>query len=137
MRMIKCRILNKGFTLTELLIILALVILIAALAIPMGIGFLQERRVEEEALSLANSLKTAQARAKSGKHDSAWGIKLNKPGAGQYTLFPLFESDSFEDEGRDSSYDEVFQLSSGAQIEGTDEIDEIVFEKLTGKIMFY
>lgn len=121
----------KSFTLIEMIIVIALIVLIMSLAMPFGLDFLQEQRIEEETISLADSFKTAQNRAIAGKNNSAWGIKLDEPEVGQYTLFPLFESDSFDDPGRDTSYDEVFQLSSGAEVTGED--DEIIFEKLTGQ----
>ena len=124
---------KNSFTLIELLIVIALIVVIMALAIPLSIEFLQERRVEEETISLADSLKTAQARAMAGKLDSAWGIMLNVPAGGEYTLFPLLGADSFNDAGRVTTYDEVFQLSPGAEVSGA---EEIIFEKFTGKPRF-
>jgi prepilin-type N-terminal cleavage/methylation domain-containing protein len=120
---------KTGFTLFELLIVIALVVLIMALAFPIGIDFFQEQRVEEETATLADNIKIAQARAMAGQNDSAWGIRFNAPEQGQYTLF---QGDSFDDPGRDTTYDEVFYMSSGAETGGA---TEIVFEKLTGKLI--
>ena len=117
---------TSSFTLVEMIIVIALIVLIMAVAMPFGLNFLQEQRVEEEAISLAESLKTAQSRAIAGKNDSAWGIKFDAPEVGQYTLFSGSSYDV-----RSPSYDEVFQLSSGAVVSSTD--NEIVFEKITGE----
>ena len=133
--MAKVKILNNqsnAFTLFELLIVIALITLIMAMALPIGVNFLQEQRIEEETISLAENLKNAQARAKSGREDSSWGIKFNEPEEGKYTLF---KGDSFDDLERDTTRDEVFILSSGAELEISDGITEIVFEKITGRFI--
>jgi prepilin-type N-terminal cleavage/methylation domain-containing protein len=117
-------IFKNGFTLVELLIVIALVVLIMALAVPFGVEFLQEQRIEEETATLANNLKAAQTRAMAGKNDSAWGIKFFED---QYVLFA---GESYET--RLSQYDEAFQLSSGTNITGA---EEIIFEEFTGRLI--
>ncbi len=115
---------KKGFTLTEIMIVIAIIILLSALTLPFGINFFQEQRTEEETISLVNNLKIAQSRAMSGKNNSSWGIKF-EPESSRYILF---QGESFIE--RDAAYDEIFEMSSGTQIDG---LDEIVFEKITGK----
>lgn len=124
--------LSRAFTLFELLIVIALLMLITAATLSFGINFLQEQRIEEEAVSLAEKIKEARARASAGQEDSSWGIRFNYPQQGKYTLFM---GDSFEEPGRETKYDEIFLLSSGAEIELPEGIEEIVFEKLTGKLI--
>lgn len=123
---------NRGFTLFELLIVIALIVLVMALALPLGVDFFQEQRIEEETATLADNIKLAQSRAISGQNDSSWGIRFNMPEQGKYTLFPLLGAGSFEDPERNTGRDEVFLLSPGAETEG---IEEIIFEKLTGKLI--
>jgi len=124
---------NLGFSLIELIIVVVLIVIIMAMALPASISFLQKQRIEEETIRLADNIKIVQARAIAGKNDSAWGIKLNEPEQGKYTLFPLFQAASFSDPERDTTYDEVFELSPGAATSGA---EEIIFEKITGKPRF-
>jgi len=123
---------KRAFTLIEFLIVVALVAVIVFLVVPIGIDFLKEQRIEEETISLADNIKIAQAWAMAGKYDSGWGVKLNKPEQGKYTLFPLFGTDSFDDPERNTDYDEVFEVFPTAELSGA---EEIIFEKLTGKLI--
>jgi len=121
---------GRGFTLFELLIVIALVVLITAMVLPFGVDFFQEQRVTEEAATLAENIKNAQARAMAGQHDSSWGIRFNTPEEGKYIMF---KGESFDDPERETLYDELFFLSPGAELEFSENIEEIVFEKLTGR----
>jgi len=122
---------SRGFTLFELLIVIALLVLITAMVLPFGVDFFQEQRVTEEAVTLAENIKNAQARAMAGQQDSSWGIRFNMPEEGKYIMF---KGESFDDPERETLYDELFFLSPGAELEFSENIEEIVFEKLTGRL---
>jgi len=119
----------KSFTLIEIIIVVALIALFAGGAVFFGINFYKEHKIEEEASSLTEVIKTAQSRAIEGKLDSDWGIKIFNE-QGYYVLFPLLGANSFDDPNRDTSYDEVFNFTPGTEVTGA---TEIIFEKFTGK----
>jgi prepilin-type N-terminal cleavage/methylation domain-containing protein len=113
-----------GFTLMELLIVLALTGLFFALTIPYGMNFYRQRILDEETSKLMNNLKIAQSHAMAGKENSSWGIAFFE---GYYVLFM---GDYYDDAERNDDYDKTFNFSSGIAIEG---ISEVVFEQSTGE----
>ncbi|MGB2762494.1 MAG: prepilin-type N-terminal cleavage/methylation domain-containing protein [Minisyncoccales bacterium] len=110
----------KGFTLLELLIVIAAAILITALTIPVGVRFFQTQILDETRAGILETLRSAQNQAMFQKNDSAFGVKFL---SGSYVLF---QGSSY---GEVPSEDENFTLSSGITTSG---IDEVVFAKLTG-----
>lgn len=110
----------KGFTLLELLIVIAAAILITALTIPVGVRFFQTQILDETTNGILETLRRAQNQAMFQKNDSAFGVKFLSD---SYVLF----QGSFYDPEQDEN--ETFTLSSGITTEG---IDEVVFAKLTG-----
>ncbi len=119
---------GKGFTLIELLIVIALLGLFLTLTAPFGIQFYRYQIVDNETITLENSLKNAQSYAISGKEDSSWGIKFFD----EYYI--LFAGDSYEEPERNSSFDKTFNLHQGVTVEG---VEEIVFKKNSGRTMIY
>jgi len=113
---------KKGFTLIELMTVIALVLVFTALTVPAMKEFYEKEVLEREVRALENHLRIVQSRAIAGKNDSAWGIKFFED------KYILFQGESFDEKVTD--YDEEVYLFSETEIEG---ISEIVFEKLTGK----
>jgi prepilin-type N-terminal cleavage/methylation domain-containing protein len=114
---------KKGFTLMELLIVIALIAIFVAMTVPFTMDFYKEQVVEEQTANLANNLKVAQSHAQSGKNNSSWGIKFFED------EYVLFMGDSYSDAERNTDYDKTYSISSGVTMEG---VSEIVFEKGTG-----
>ncbi len=112
---------GEGFTMTEVIIVIALLGLFLTLTAPFGMEFYRQQILNQETASLENNLKNAQSRAISGKEDSSWGIKFFEE------HYVLFAGDSYGE--RDDTFDETFNLRQGTTIEG---VTEIVFEKYTG-----
>lgn len=113
-----------GFTMMELIIVIALFVIFAVLVIPTGFNFYQEEILEQDSAILHNNLKEAQSRAAAGKNDSSWGIKFTPEDQDCDDCYVLFMGESYDE--RDESYDEVFEISSEVEME---EDDEIVFQK--------
>lgn len=111
---------NQGFTLLELLLVIAGAILIAALTVPVGIRFFQTQSLDEATSSIFGTLRRAQNQAMFQKNDSAFGVKFLSDS------YVLFQGNSY---GEVPSENESFSLPSGISTSG---IDEIVFAKLTG-----
>ncbi len=122
------RISTTGFTLVEILIVLALMGLFLALTAPLGIEFYREHVLQDQTATLVNNLKTAQSYAQSGKNDSSWGIRFEPDDQGCTNCYALFQGDTYSE--RDGAYDKVYNLASGVVAEG---VVEIVFEKGGGK----
>ncbi len=119
---------NRGFTLIELTIIIAVVLILSALVIPVTLDFYNSQILEKEVSSLENNLKTIQTWAMSEKDDSAWGIKFEPEDKECEGCYVLFQGNSYQN--RNAAYDEVFVLPSSMQTEG---IGEIIFQKSSGK----
>lgn len=120
---------RKAFTLVELLIVIAFLVILLSLTIPYGTNFYREQVLSEEAASVAESLKGARSRAMAWKNRSSWGVAFNKPEEGQYTLF---QGETYEGRSEEEiRNDQIFTLTPGMEIEGP---DEIVFEKFTGRL---
>lgn len=111
----------RGFTMLELLLVIAAAILIATFTIPVGIRFFQTQSLDEAASGILETLRRAQNQAAFQKNDSAFGVKFL---SGSYVLF---QGGSYA--GRTQSEDENFTLSGSITTSG---IDEVVFAKLTG-----
>lgn len=111
----------KGFSLIELLLVIAGTVIIAALTLPVGIRFFQTQQLDEATSNILNTLRKAGSQAKFSKNDSAFGVKFL---SGSYVLF---QGNSYA--SRTQSEDETLNLSSGITTSG---ITEIVFAKITG-----
>ncbi len=113
---------NNAFTIIELLIVTALMVLLVAFTAPFELGFYSRQILEEETSMLANNLKTAQSRAQTGKNDNPWGIRFFED------HYVLFAGESYNE--RDQDFDKRFNLNRRIETEG---IVEIVFEKYSGE----
>lgn len=111
----------KGFTLVELLIVIAVASLVSLFTLPVGTKFFQSQTLDEASGDILNTLRRAYSQAVFQKNDSAFGVKFL---SGSYALF---QGSSYA--ARTISEDESFTLSTGVTTSG---IDEIVFAKLTG-----
>ncbi len=117
---------NKGFTLAELLITIALMAIFTVITVPYGIKFYRSRTIEEESRALVNVLERAKSHAVSGKEDSSWGIRFIH----DENKYIFFKGDSYEDKNQE--YNQNFILSPGIKTSG---FIEIVFERHTGNPM--
>ena len=122
----------KGFTLIEIIIVIALITLLAALVAPAGIDFYQDNIEERQALLLKTNLEKARDFAIAGKLDSSWGVKFYPDDQECTDCYVFFKGNSYKK--RIIAYDKVFTLSSGIDIEG---MSEVVFEKITGEPHIY
>lgn len=120
---------QKGLTLTELLLVMGLIVLFAALTIPAGISLYQRQLVEDQTDILMSNLKRAQMNAVQGKNDSSWGVYF------QDDRYFLFSGDNYEE--RDPVFTETFRARGGVNIfMDKEEYNGVLFEKTTGEIRF-
>ena len=112
---------KNGFTLIEMVLVLLLVGLLAALVIPPSLTFFQTTRLNSASWQLLAVLRQAQTSALNQKNDGAYGVYLDN---NNYTFFKGTSYSS-----RDPSYDETYSWPRGIEAEGP---TEIVFSKLSG-----
>ncbi len=96
----------KGFTLIELLIVLGILVMTSALAIPFIETFQVSSDLQTDTNTLLQTLRRAQFQAIAGQNDSAWGVYFNN---GQ-KKFTLYKGQNFAT--RDQSYDQDFSYPS-------------------------
>lgn len=112
---------SAGFTLLELLLSVALISALAGLSLPVYRTLLSKNDLDIAAVSIAQSLRRAQALSQSVDGDTTWGVKT------QSGSIVIFKGASYA--ARDTTYDEIFDVPTSIGFGGT---SEIVFTKLTG-----
>ncbi|MEW6617315.1 MAG: type II secretion system protein [Patescibacteria group bacterium] len=112
---------NRGFTLIEILLSLAIISVIVATGIPIFQSFQNRNELDIATVTLAQSLRRAQLLAQASDGDTSWGTHTQ---SGSITLFkgPNYV-------GRDSTFDEVFTIPTNIIASGT---QEYVFSRFTG-----
>lgn len=112
---------NRGFTLLELLMVIAIVIGMAILTVPIGVQFFRAQIIDETTSNVLETLRRAHNQSMFQKNDSAFGVKLLSE------TYVLFQGDSYA--LRIQSEDENFDLPNNVVVSG---IGEVVFVKLAG-----
>lgn len=122
---------NSGFTLVELLIMLGILIVITATAVPAYRRFQKETDLTNSVEEIMNILRIAQSKTLASEGDSQWGVYFSTISTPhEYTLFKGTDYAS-----RNVSSDKKYDVPSLVEIY---EIDlaganqEIVFDRLTG-----
>lgn len=110
----------KGFSLTELLLVIGLLLFLFSFAAPVGMNFYRNRVSQELSIKILSNLRQAQNQAFYQQNDSAYGVKFHSDS------YVLFKGTSYS-EG--DPYNQVFDLPDNAEVTG---IDEIVFSQMNG-----
>jgi len=112
---------QHGFTLTELLLSVAIIFIVAAFSFPLGVSFYKTQILHDTRDSLTSTLRKAYIQAVSGMNDSAYGVKI------QTDQFTLFQGTTYD--ARIESEDELFPISSSVTPTG---LTEVVFAQMSG-----
>ncbi|MEK9183662.1 MAG: prepilin-type N-terminal cleavage/methylation domain-containing protein [Patescibacteria group bacterium] len=112
----------RGFTLLELMLVMALLAASVLLTAPLGIDFLQAQKLDETASEIISELRRAHSQSVFQKNDSAFGVKFLS------SSYVLFQGNSYDN--RIQNNDERFILPTFMVVNG---INEVVFSKLTGR----
>lgn len=123
---------GKSFTLIELIIVVAVILILAFFTLPLGFDFLTRHSLRMEAETLKNNLKNAQFLAISAKNNSSWGVKFFPEANPPY--YVIFQGDSYAN--RNPAEDEIFYISKEIILEIVGEYTEVIFEKNTGSAKF-
>lgn len=113
---------TSGFTLVELLLVIALVVIIGLFTSSVGISYYQSELLSEASDNIVSTLRQAQGLAMSGKNASSYGVYFGEDS------YVLFEGSYYET--REIEEDMVFPLNSNLVITGP---REVVFSALTGR----
>jgi prepilin-type N-terminal cleavage/methylation domain-containing protein len=113
---------RKGFTLIELIVVTAIVLVIVGAVVPVGISFYRSQVVDETAHDVLAVLRRAQMLATLQKNDSPFGVAILAD------RFVLFQGASYA--ARVQSEDTETFLSSIVALSGA---SEIVFSKMAGE----
>lgn len=112
---------NKGFTLLEVLLSIAVVAVLAGFSLPIFRTMLTKNDLDVATVTVAQTLRRTQILSQAVDGDTSWGIKV------QSGTITLFRGTSYGT--RDSSFDETFDLPTSINPSGT---TEIVYAKFTG-----
>ena len=112
---------NRGFTLLELLLSVAIVALLAGLSLPVYRTLMQKNDLDIATTTIAQSLRRAQILSQAVDGDTTWGVNA------QSNNIVIFKGTSYAT--RDATFDETFDVPTTIGISGS---TEIVFAKFTG-----
>ncbi len=115
-------IVMKGFTIIELLLVMGLITIVAAITAPVGISFYKAQLISDVSENVTDSLRRAQAYATGSRNDSSYGVQILP------NEYVLFEGSSYA--SRVVSEDEIFYYPETVIITG---FDEIIFSKVSGE----
>ena len=112
----------KGFTLIEIMLVVALMIVIGSISVPVYQSFQVKNNLDVATYTIVQTLRRAQVLSQSGVGDETWGVHIESGSA------VLFKGANYA--SRDISTDEVFEISTNIAPTG---IADIVFSKLLGE----
>jgi prepilin-type N-terminal cleavage/methylation domain-containing protein len=113
---------QKGFTLIELILVIAIISILMALSASIGSSFLVRNYTQNTVNDLISKLRIAQLNSLLAKKDKEWGVRI------QGNQIILFAGTSYTT--RDVSVDEVTPYPNTISIGPNN--SEYVFTKLTG-----
>lgn len=99
----------RAFSLVELLIVVALVVIVASFSVPNLIGFLIESQLKEQVAILTSDLRLVASDSKAGWRDDSYGIYFEKE------RYVVYRGPSYV--ARAEEFDRVVALPSGLQLE--------------------
>lgn len=112
----------RGFTLIEILLVIAIIGLLGYLIVPLTMDFYRFQQLDSTANGLVQALRSAHSKAILGELDSGFGVYTIK---GQYTLF---KGNSWNT--RDVSYDQNFEVANNISFSG---LNQVAFSKILGQ----
>lgn len=121
---------TKGFTLTELLIVIGIFAIIAAVAVPIYGNWQTMAQSDEAASAIIQNLRLAKTRSEAGLNNAPHGIYLEVNESTDDT-FTIYQGNSYA--SRNTDYDQETILASALNLTTTLAGNEINFTKGLGE----
>lgn len=116
----------KGFTLTELLIVIGITLMLAVAAAPIYSGLQVSAQLNENTSQMIQALRTARVESVAGVNNSRHGVKFDS------NTYTLYQGNSYAT--RDANYDRVHTLDEVLSITHTITDGDVNFTKNKGKV---
>lgn len=113
---------TSGFTIIELVLVIALSVLLIGIAMPTGVSFFRSVLVQDQVEEIALAYRGAARDALYGKNDIEHGVMISN------NTITVFQGLSYV--SRVQSADEIVELISGLSLSGFPQ--EVVFSKTSG-----
>lgn len=107
---------RRGFTLIEILVVIAIMSVLAAVSFPFYARFVTQNNVSSTANGLVGSLQKAQLYAMSGKNNSSWGVRYAD------SKIVLFQESS-------NTVFDSYNVAGSIQVTG---LNQVIFSRPTG-----
>lgn len=114
-------VINLGFTLIEVIMVVSITIIVGSITIPIGSSFLYQNQLNIKSADIASYLRIAQISALSSKDNSDWGVYIDN------SQIIQFKGSNYLN--RDQSYDLSTKIPGGLNISST----EVTFYKPFGQ----
>lgn len=122
---------NRGFTMVEMLTVVGIVVIIAAVALPYGSIFLAQSRLQETTLNIVDALRRTQSRSMSGMGGEPWGVHFANT---EITLFKGTSYDSGDYENEIIDLPEISQINTISLNGGG---DNVIFNRVIGDTSYW
>ena len=121
---------NNGFTLIEILLVIAVLIILLTMSIVALLPFQKQSDLQSSSQEIINALRRAQNRTLASENDSTFGVFIDTISSPH--RYTLFQGTTYA--SRDPSFDEISLLSESIEFFVVDlgGGDEIVFDRLEG-----
>ncbi len=116
---------NKGFTLIEILIVIGLLVLLAAAALPVYGNFQVSAQLNENSSQIVQALRMAREKSMAGFNNSRHGVKFASD------RYIIYQGESYD--LRDSAYDREVILNDSLSISTSLNNNEINFGQDLGR----
>lgn len=108
----------KGFTLLEILLVLAMIAIIFAISPPLYTKLVSQSALDSDISTLVSVLRKAESNSLASSYNSSWGVQITN------SKYTLFKGDSYEN--RDKDFDEDYNFYEETTVSGS---SSIVFAK--------